>query len=138
MRSILETTLFRVVLIGSILSGCSDTREADASQGITRTTEVQRPNILFILSDDQAFSAIGASGDHRIDTPNLDRLARAGTRFTHVFNQGSWSPAVCKPSRAMINTGRNRTQPVTGLTKRVTTTSSFGARHFVSRATTPS
>jgi len=64
-----------------------------------------KPNFLFILTDDQAYSAMGAAGNHQIKTPNLDRLAASGTQFTHVYNQGSWSPAVCAPSRAMINTG---------------------------------
>jgi choline-sulfatase len=66
-----------------------------------------KPNILFILTDDQSFSALGAAGNSTLKTPNLDKLAAQGTQLTHVFNQGSWSPAVCAPSRAMINTGRN-------------------------------
>jgi len=66
-----------------------------------------KPNFLFILTDDQSYTALGRAGNHQIKTPNLDRLAASGTQFTHVFNQGSWSPAVCAPSRAMINTGRN-------------------------------
>jgi len=64
-------------------------------------------NILFILTDDQAIDTISAHGNKRISTPNIDRLAHAGTSFTHVFNQDSWSPAVCAPSRRMINTGRH-------------------------------
>lgn len=63
-------------------------------------------NILFILTDDQATDTIGAHGNERIATPSIDRLADAGMSFTHVFNQGSWSGAVCAPSRRMINTGR--------------------------------
>ncbi|MBU2924723.1 sulfatase-like hydrolase/transferase [Colwellia sp. C2M11] len=66
-----------------------------------------KPNILFILTDDQSFDALGSAGNTVIKTPNLDKLAAQGTKFTHVYNQGSWSPAVCAPSRAMINTGRN-------------------------------
>lgn len=73
----------------------------------TNINEQTKPNILFILTDDQSFSALGSTGNQQIKTPNLDRLAASGTQFTHVFNQGSWSPAVCAPSRAMINTGRN-------------------------------
>ena len=63
-------------------------------------------NILFILTDDQAADTIGAHGNERISTPSIDRLADSGMSFTHVFNQGSWSGAVCAPSRRMINTGR--------------------------------
>src|SRR5262249_25771380 len=45
--------------------------------------ESQRPNILFIFSDDHAYQAIGAYGDPRklIETPNMDRIAREGMRF---------------------------------------------------------
>jgi|TARA_B110001450_G_scaffold171525_1_gene159997 choline-sulfatase len=56
-------------------------------------------NILFILTDDQAADTIAALGNTRVATPSIDRLARGGMSFTHVFNQGSWSPAVCAPSR---------------------------------------
>lgn len=69
--------------------------------------EQERPNFLFILTDDQAIDTISAFGNDRIHTPNIDRLAASGTTFSHVFNQGSWSGAVCAPSRQMINTGRN-------------------------------
>jgi len=72
------------------------------------TSTVKKPlNVLFILTDDQATDTISAHGNKRISTPNIDRLANAGTSFTHVFNQGSWSPAVCAPSRRMINSGRH-------------------------------
>lgn len=64
-------------------------------------------NILFILTDDQAADTIGAHGNARISTPSIDRIAEGGMSFTHVFNQGSWSPAVCAPSRRMINSGRH-------------------------------
>lgn len=67
----------------------------------------QQPNFLFILTDDQSFQALGAAGNPELKTPSIDALAQQGTQFTQVFNQGSWSPAVCAPSRAMINTGRN-------------------------------
>ncbi len=66
----------------------------------------KRPNIVFIISDDQCFDAIGALGHEQLQTPNLDRMVRSGLTFTHAYNMGSWSPAVCIPSRAMLNTGR--------------------------------
>jgi len=64
------------------------------------------PNFLFIISDDQSFRAIGSSGNEVIQTPNLDRLADSGMTFTHGFNMGSYSGAICVASRAMLNTGR--------------------------------
>ncbi len=80
---------------------------ANANSGESELSQNAKPNFLFILTDDQSYTALGRAGNHQIKTPNLDRLAARGTQFTHVFNQGSWSPAVCAPSRAMINTGRN-------------------------------
>ncbi len=65
-----------------------------------------RPNILFIFADDQCFDTIAAFGNEEIETPNLDRLARRGTTFTHAYNMGSWSGAVCVASRTMLNSGR--------------------------------
>ncbi len=66
----------------------------------------ERPNFLFLLSDDQTFRALGSIGQLEVKTPNLDRLAGRGLLFTHCFNQGGWSGAVCIPSRTMLNTGR--------------------------------
>ena len=65
-----------------------------------------KPNVLFIFADDQCFETIRAVGTDEIETPNLDRLVRRGTTFTHAYNQGSWSGAVCVASRTMLNTGR--------------------------------
>ncbi|MEM9643747.1 MAG: sulfatase-like hydrolase/transferase, partial [Planctomycetota bacterium] len=65
-----------------------------------------RPNIVFIFADDQCFQTIGALNNSEVQTPNLDELARRGTTFTHAYNMGSWSGAVCVASRTMLNTGR--------------------------------
>jgi len=66
-----------------------------------------KPNILFLLADDQSFETIRAFGHADIDTPNLDRLVQRGTTFTHAYNMGSWSGAVCVASRTMLITGRS-------------------------------
>ena len=76
--------------------------------GVITLCAAEKPlNVLFILTDDQTQNTVHQLGNQRISTPNLDRLAQNGMSFTHVFNQGSWSPAVCAPSRRMINTGRH-------------------------------
>lgn len=62
----------------------------------------QRPNILFVMSDDHAAHAISAYSDKLIQTPNLDRLAKEGITFNHVFAANS----ICTPSRATILTGQ--------------------------------
>ena len=66
----------------------------------------KKPNILFIFADDQCYETIRELGLTDIDTPNLDRLTKAGTTFTRAYNMGSWSGAVCVASRHMLNTGR--------------------------------
>jgi arylsulfatase A-like enzyme len=62
----------------------------------------ERPNIVYIMSDDHAAHAIGAYGSHVNKTPNLDRLAREGAILTNVFVTNS----ICTPSRAAILTGQ--------------------------------
>ena len=61
-----------------------------------------RPNVLFVLTDDQGAWAMGCAGNAEIRSPNLDRLAREGIRFDSFF---CTSP-VCSPARASILTGR--------------------------------
>jgi choline-sulfatase len=65
-----------------------------------------RPNIIFVLTDDQAPWALGVSGDPNAYTPNLDRLAAGGTR---LLNCCAVTP-VCSPSRASILTSRYGTE----------------------------
>ena len=60
-----------------------------------------RPNIIFIMSDDHAYQAISAYGSKLIQTPNIDRLANEGIRFTNACVTNS----ICAPSRATILTG---------------------------------
>lgn len=62
----------------------------------------KHPNIIFILTDDQGYWAMGCAGNHEIRTPNLDRIAKTGIRFDNFF---CVSP-VCSPARASILTGR--------------------------------
>lgn len=57
-----------------------------------------KPNILFIFADDQTYESICALGYDEVQTPNLDKLVKGGTTFTHAYNQGSWSGAVCVAS----------------------------------------
>lgn len=65
-----------------------------------------RPNVVFIVSDDQRADAIHALGNEAISTPTLDKLAQSGVVFTNAYIMGSTVGAVCIPSRAMFLTGR--------------------------------
>src|SRR5262245_1854376 len=64
--------------------------------------EARRPNIIFVLTDDQGFGDLSCHGNPILKTPNLDRLHAEGVRFTdfHV------SPT-CSPTRAALMTGRH-------------------------------
>lgn len=65
-----------------------------------------RPNILFILADDQSPYSLSAYGNEVCDTPNLDRIAKQGMTFDGAHHMGAWTGAVCTASRTMIMTGR--------------------------------
>lgn len=67
----------------------------------------RRPNVLVLLTDDQRFDTIQALGNREVRTPNIDRIVRHGTAFTHAFIMGGTIPAVCSPSRAMLLTGQH-------------------------------
>ena len=72
-----------------------------------------RPNILFILTDDQGWSSLSCYGSTRVPTPHLDQLAREGSRFTDAYVMSQ-----CTPTRAALLTGqhtaRNRMWHVIG------------------------
>ena len=61
-----------------------------------------RPNVVFVLSDDQGCWALGCAGNREIETPHLDRLAATGMRFDRFF----CASPVCSPARATLLTGR--------------------------------
>ncbi len=67
----------------------------------------KKPNIIFILADDQTYNSIQALGNKEVITPTLDKLVSEGTTFTHSYNVGGWNGAVCLASRAMLNSGKN-------------------------------
>lgn len=66
----------------------------------------EQPNILFIFADDLSYDSIAATGNSEIKTPNIDSIAKSGMTFSHAYNMGSWSGAVCVASRTMLNSGR--------------------------------
>lgn len=65
------------------------------------------PNVLLILADDQRADALGCAGNTYIKTPNIDRLAKVGTRFTNSYVMGGHHGAISAPSRAMLLTGKS-------------------------------
>jgi arylsulfatase A-like enzyme len=79
---------------------------AACTLGLMPSWAADHPNLLFLFADDQAYETIGALGHTDIETPNLDRLVKSGTTFTHAYNMGGWHGAICVASRTMLNTGR--------------------------------
>ena len=76
--------------IGFLLIGCASNEE-------------KKPNILFVISDDQSYPHAGIYGTEWVNTPGFDRVAREGLLFTQAYTTN----AKCSPSRSSILTGRN-------------------------------
>ncbi len=67
----------------------------------------EKPNFLFIITDDQSYETVAAHGNAGIHTPNIDRLAELGVSFKNTYNMGAWNGAVCIASRTMLITGKS-------------------------------
>lgn len=87
-----------LVTVAALFSG--------AGEAATREKPSRRMNLISIVTDDQSHWSVGAYGNRASRTPNMDRLAREGARFTNAFVA---SP-VCSPSRASFLTGLHSTQ----------------------------
>jgi len=97
----------RRTFIKSLVAGSAASGALACTTGSTERTSGTQPNFLFMIADDLTYRAIQSLFDHQVHTPNLDRLAARGCAFTHCFQQGSWTPAVCIASRMMLVTGLN-------------------------------
>jgi arylsulfatase A-like enzyme len=78
------------------LAGCE-------GQRVINRKPVKKANIIFIMADDLGYGDLGCYGQEHIQTPNIDKLAEEGTRFTDCYT-GS---AVCAPSRSVLMTGQH-------------------------------
>jgi len=85
--------LFTLPIIGALLN---------PSDAEAQKSQPQKPNIIFILADDLGIGEVGCYGADNYKTPNIDKLASMGVRFTNAYT----SP-LCGPSRATILTGRH-------------------------------
>ena len=65
--------------------------------------EISKPNIIYILADDLGYAEVGCYGQEKIETPNIDKLASNGMRFTQHY---AGAP-VCAPSRCVLLTGKH-------------------------------
>ena len=96
------TAVSSMVVAGTFSSCGNKVNEAGSS-----SQTVSRPNILILLADDQRADALGCSGNPYIRTPNIDSLAKSGTRFTNAYVMGGHHGAISAPSRAMLLSGRH-------------------------------
>lgn len=89
---------FLSFLMASLLVCCSKTKEESS---VNIVAQDQRPNIILFVADDHGTDAIGAYGNPIIKTPNLDQLAKEGTRFNNAY----CTSASCAASRSVILSG---------------------------------
>jgi arylsulfatase A-like enzyme len=87
--------LLLIYCCASLLCGCG-------TQHASSDAAERKPNIIFLLTDDHRWDALGVMGNPILQTPNLDKLARAGTYFRHAYV----TTAICAVSRASILTGQ--------------------------------
>lgn len=85
-----------IALFLAILS-CAEKKNEDEKMAY------EKPNIIFIMSDDHAYQAISSYSNHLIETPNIDRIGKEGIVFTNACVSNS----ICAPSRATILTGKH-------------------------------
>ena len=87
------TTITLIVAVLAIINSCNAPRE--------KIRESKPPNVLIIYADDLGYGDVGAYGSTEISTPNIDRLAEGGVRFTNAYA----TSATCTPSRYALLTG---------------------------------
>ena len=86
-----------------LLPVAGSTVHAQSQSQAEGSAQTNRPNIIFIMCDDMGYGDLGCYGQQRIETPNLDRMASQGMRFTQAY---AGSP-VSAPSRASFMTGQH-------------------------------
>ncbi|MHC4596393.1 MAG: sulfatase family protein [Planctomycetota bacterium] len=91
------------LLAGSHLAGSLNLVFAGLSPRSTSPKRGKKPNIVLIVADDWAHTDLGIAGHPLLKTPNLDRLAAEGVRFTRAFTPNP----ICTPSRAALLTGQD-------------------------------
>ena len=84
---------FSIILLGLVIAACVWSPAGGGED---------RPNLIFLLADDQRSDALGCAGNETVVTPNLDRLAAEGTLFVNAY----LTSPICEPSRAGIMLGQ--------------------------------
>ncbi|WP_339706283.1 arylsulfatase [uncultured Kriegella sp.] len=87
-----------LLAVGTLFFSCKDNPENKIT-----TEKSTKPNIIYILADDLGYAELGAYGQEKIETPNIDALAKNGMLFTQHYS----SAPVCAPARYMLMTGKH-------------------------------
>jgi len=87
--------LFSLLVSLMVMAAVTGAHGSAAAQGRPK------PNVVLLLADDFGYECVGANGGASYRTPNLDRLAETGARFTHCY-----TPPLCTPTRVQLMTGR--------------------------------
>ncbi|WP_430931132.1 arylsulfatase [Saccharicrinis sp. 156] len=82
------------------LFSCNSSQTNKKTEGVKENV---KPNIIYILADDAGYGDLGCYGQTRFETPNLDKLAERGMRFTQHYSGST----VCAPSRSSLLTGQH-------------------------------
>lgn len=97
MKDMIHAARFLMFLSATFLFACkSSDRNPGSEAGM-------RPNIIYIYADDLGYGEIGPNGQEKIRTPNLDKMAKEGMRFTQHYT----STPVCAPARCALLTGKH-------------------------------
>ena len=85
-----------------ICCSCKEGAKGNSQENNAVVTQ-QKPNIIYILADDLGYGDLACYGQEKIETPNIDRLALRGMKFTQHYSGSS----VCAPSRSALMTGEH-------------------------------
>lgn len=91
-------SLLAILISLTLFSSCKEKVKDKATN-----FQAKKPNIIYILADDLGYGEVGAYGQEKIETPNIDSLAKNGMLFTQHYT----SAPVCAPARYMLMTGKH-------------------------------
>lgn len=89
------TKILAGIILLSTLGGC------DSNKKTNQPSQTQKPNIIYILADDLGYGDLSFTGQEKISTPNIDKLAKDGKFFSQHYSGST----VCAPSRSSLMTG---------------------------------
>jgi arylsulfatase len=87
----------------AIAAGAGISQASSDARKFPKAGKRKRPNVIFILADDLGYGELGCYGQEKIRTPNIDRLAAEGMKFSQHYS----GQAVCAPSRCSLLTGKH-------------------------------